>query len=128
MIRVFIDTNIFLNVWIREVDPKTGKELWKSSARVLKLIEDEVIGGVTSLTTLMEIVHVFRIRQRDYAEAFEDLRNIGIEIFIPNTFTLLRAFEFQRNLSIDPFDSIALAAVESGCDYLITRDKTFARR
>jgi hypothetical protein len=32
MIRVYIDTNVFLNVWNEEIDPKTKAELWKSFA------------------------------------------------------------------------------------------------
>ena len=64
MIRVYIDTNIFLNVWNREIDSKTKIELWKSSAQVLRLIEEKKIRGLTSLTTLMEIVHAFRRRRR----------------------------------------------------------------
>ena len=49
--------------------------------------------------TLMEIVHAFRSRKRNYEDAIRDLENLGIDIFVPNSFTLLRAFEFQsRNL------------------------------
>ena len=42
MIRVCIDTNVFLNVWNKEIDPKTKAELWKGSAQVLQLIEEKV--------------------------------------------------------------------------------------
>lgn len=129
MIRIYIDTNVFLNVWNREIDPKTKTELWKGSAQVLQLIEEEKIKGITSLTTLMEIVHVFRRRKQNYNEAIKDLEDLGIEIFIPNSFTLLKAFEFQQDYEPDPYDSIALAvAIESNCDYLITRDEAFAKK
>ena len=95
MIRIYIDTNVFLNVWNKEIDPKTKAELWKGSAQVLQLIEEEK--GLTSLMTLMEIVHAFRKRKRNYEEAIRDLENLGINIFVPNSFTLLRAFELQRD-------------------------------
>ncbi len=129
MIRIYIDTNIFLNVWNREVDPKTKAELWRSSAEVLRLFEEEKVEGLTSLTTLMEIVHAFRKRKRNYDEAIKDLEDLGVRIFIPNSFTLLKAFELQQDYGLDPYDSIALAvALESNCDYLITRDEDFTRK
>ena len=49
MIRIYIDTNVFLNVWNKEIDPKTKAELWKGSAQVLQLIEEEKVKGLTSL-------------------------------------------------------------------------------
>ena len=129
MIRVYIDTNVFLNVWNREIDPKTKTELWKGSAQVLQLVEEEKIRGITSLTTLMEIVHAFRRRKRNYEDAIGDLENLGIDIFVPNSFTLIRAFELQQDYELDPYDSVALAvALESNCDYLITRDEDFAKK
>ena len=129
MIRIYIDTNIFLNVWNKEIDPKTKAELWKGSAQVLQLIEEERVKGLTSLTTLMEIIHAFRRRKRNYEDAIKDLEDLGIDIFVPNSFTLLRAFELQKDYELDPYDSIALAvALESNCDYLITRDKDFAKK
>ena len=129
MIRIYIDTNVFLNVWNKEIDPKTKAELWKGSAQVLQLIEEEKVRGLTSLTTLMEIVHAFRRRKRNYEEAIKDLEDLGIVIFVPNSFTLLRAFELQQDYELDPYDSIALAvALESNCDYLVTRDEDFAKK
>ena len=129
MIRIYIDTNVFLNVWNKEIDPKTKAELWKGSAQVLQLIEEEKVKGLTSLMALMEIVHAFRRRKRNYEDAIRDLENLGIDIFVPNSFTLLRAFELQLGYELDPYDSIALAvALESNCDYLITRDEDFAEK
>ncbi len=129
MIRAYIDTNVFLNVWNREIDPKTKTELWKSSAQVLQLVEEEKIRGITSLTTLMEVVHAFRRRKRNYDDAIGDLENLGVDIFVPNSFTLIRAFELQQDYGLDPYDSVALAvALESNCDYLITRDEDFAKK
>lgn len=72
MIRVYIDTNVFLNVWNKEIDTKTKAELWKSSAQVLQLVEEEKIRGITSLTTLMEVIHAFRRRKRNYEDAIGD--------------------------------------------------------
>ncbi len=120
---------MFLNVWNKEIDPKTKEELWRGSAQVLQLVEDEKIEGLTSLIALMEIVHAFRKRRRNYKEAIKDLESMGMSIFVPNTFTLLRAFELQQDYGLDPYDSVALAvAVECNCNCLITRDKDFAKK
>ena len=77
----------------------------------------------------MEVVHAFRRRKRNYEDAIEDLENLGIDLFVPNSFTLIRAFELQQDYELDPYDSVALAvALESNCDYLITRDEDFAKK
>lgn len=39
-----------------------------------------------------------------------DLESLGIDIFVPNSFTLLRAFELQQDYGLDPYDSIALGS------------------
>jgi len=39
MTKIYIDTNIFLNVWNEEIDPESGTELWRSSRDVLEKIE-----------------------------------------------------------------------------------------
>jgi len=54
--RVCIDTNVFLNVWFREVDPKTGKELWRFSAEFLKRL-----GNFQSFTSRSVIVEVKKV-------------------------------------------------------------------
>ncbi len=129
MIKIFIDTNIFINIWCKEVDNKTGKELWRGSLEVLELVEENKIVGVTGLTNLMEICHLFQIRNLNFDEALNDLENLGLDIFIPDTLTMINAFKIQKTYKIDPYDSIVLAsAIESNCDYIITRDKTFIKK
>ena len=55
----------------------------------------------------MEVVHAFRRRKRNYEDAIGDLKNLGIDIFVPNSFTLIRAFELQQDYGLDPYDSVA---------------------
>jgi predicted nucleic acid-binding protein len=85
MTKIYIDTNIFFNVWNEEVDPKNGKELWKSSKEILEKTERKEFEAVTSITTLMEIVHVFRVRGKDYNEAIDDVRKLNIRIYAPDS-------------------------------------------
>jgi hypothetical protein len=35
---VYVGANIILKVWRREIDTKTGKELWKGSGELLELM------------------------------------------------------------------------------------------
>lgn len=63
MIRAYIDTNVLLNVWFKEVDPKSGKRLWESFLRVLELVEKLQIEGIVSIFTVMESLQVF-LRKR----------------------------------------------------------------
>jgi predicted nucleic acid-binding protein len=77
----------------------------------------------------MEICHLFQIRNLNFDEALNDLENLGLDIFIPDTLTMINAFKIQKTYRIDPYDSIVLAsAIECNCDYIITRDKIFIKK
>ncbi|WP_297505969.1 PIN domain-containing protein [Thermococcus sp.] len=128
MIRVYLDTNVLLNVWFKEEDPKTGDELWKAPLRILKLVETGEIEGLVSIFTLMESAHVFK-RNKLNPEKVKEIEDIGIEVYVPNELALIDAFSFQLKLGTDPYDSVALAsALASGCDVLITRDEDFRKK
>ena len=128
MIRAYLDTNVLLNVWFKEEDPKTGARLWDAPFRILKLVENGSIEGVVSIFTLMESAHVFK-RNGVNPEKTKEIENIGIEVYVPDELTLIDAFSFQLKLGTDPYDSVALAsALASGCDVLITRDEDFRRK
>lgn len=46
---LYVDANIILNVWRKEVDPKSGMELWKGSGEILESIESEKVQGVMGI-------------------------------------------------------------------------------
>lgn len=124
MIKVFIDTNIFLNVWNQETDPKTGVHIWEGSADVLRKIENKEILGVTSLSAIMKIAHFFKIRKKDFSLALQDINGLGIKILIPDSLIFVKAFEYQTELGLDPFDALAFSVAESSdCGFFITRDE-----
>ena len=50
MTKIYIDTNIFFNVWNEEIDQKTGKELWRGSRDVLEKTERNEFEAITSIT------------------------------------------------------------------------------
>ena len=128
MIRVYLDTNVLLNVWFKEEDPKTGARLWEAPLQILKAIEAGKIEGVVSIFPLMESAHVFKRNKLD-PEKVKEIENIGIEVYIPNELVLIDAFSFQLNLGTDPYDSVALAsAIAARCDVLVTRDEDFRKK
>ncbi|NJE77012.1 PIN domain-containing protein [Thermococcus sp. ES12] len=128
MIRVYIDTNVLLNVWFKEEDPKTGARLWEAPLKILELVESERVEGVVSIFTLMEGAHVFK-RNNVSPERVKEIEDVGIEVYVPNELVLIDAFSFQLTLGTDPYDSVALAsALASKCDVLITLDKDFRRK
>ena len=128
MIRAYLDTNVLLNVWFKEEDPKTGAKLWEAPLRILELIEEGKIEGVVSIFTLMESAHVFK-RNGLNPERVREIEDVGIEVYIPNELVLIDAFSFQLKLGTDPYDSVALAsALASRCDVLVTRDESFRKK
>ncbi|WP_456422731.1 PIN domain-containing protein [Thermococcus sp.] len=128
MIRVYLDTNVLLNVWFKEEDPKTGTKLWEAPLQVLKLVENGKIEGIVSIFTLMESAHVFK-RNKLNPEKVGEIEDVGIEVYLPNELVLIDAFSYQLNPGTDPYDSVALAsALAARCDVLITRDDDFRKK
>ncbi|MCX9010431.1 MAG: type II toxin-antitoxin system VapC family toxin [Candidatus Methanoperedens sp.] len=128
MTKIYIDTNIFLNVWNKEIDPKNGKELWKGSKEILDKIENNDFEAITSITAVMEVVHIFKVRGMDYNEALDDLRQLNVRIYSPDSWVMIKALEYQMEYDLDPYDSIAFATADTiGCEILVTRDKKFIR-
>ncbi len=128
MVKLYIDTNIFFNVWNKEIDPKTKKELWKGSKEILAKIENKEFEAVTSITTLMEIVHVFKVRDWDYKEALDDVRKLNVHIYAPDSWVMIKALEYQMDYDLDPYDAIAFATADTmGSEIFITRDGKLIR-
>jgi predicted nucleic acid-binding protein len=124
MTKIYIDTNIFFNVWNEEIDQKSGTELWKSSRDVLEKTEQKKFDAITSITTIMEIVHVFRVRGRNYNEAIDDIKRLNVKINVPDSWVMIKALEYQMEYELDLYDSIAFAVAQTaGCQILVTRDE-----
>ncbi|HIH44513.1 MAG TPA: PIN domain-containing protein [Candidatus Methanoperedenaceae archaeon] len=124
MIKIYVDTNIFFNVWNKEIDPKTKKELWIGSKEILGKIENKEFEAITSITTLQEIVHVFKVRDRDYKEALDDIRKLNVRIYAPDSWVMIKALEYQMEYDLDPFDAIAFATADTlGIEIFVTRDR-----
>jgi predicted nucleic acid-binding protein len=124
MIKIYVDTNIFFNVWNKEIDPNNKKELWKGSKELLARIEKKEFEAITSITTAMEIFHVFKVRGMDYREALDDLRKLNIRIYASESWVMIKALEYQMEYDLDPYDAIGFATADSlGSEIFVTRDK-----
>jgi len=129
---LYIDANIFLNVWREEVDPKTGKKLWQGSGAILEKIEFGEYEGVVSLTTVMEILHAVRVGaiekgenwHKKVNEAINKLKIYGVKLIIPTEVVISDAFTYFLDNQLDPYDSIAVAvAVHENAEIFLSRDK-----
>lgn len=60
MIRVFIDINVFFNVWFKEIDFRILRLFWKVLFWVFKFVEEGNIKGIVFIFIIMELVYVFR--------------------------------------------------------------------
>jgi len=63
-ISVFLDTNVLISWLVKEVDPKTGGELWEAPYQILKQIETGEVMGSTSIINLMEVIFVPRRKKK----------------------------------------------------------------
>jgi predicted nucleic acid-binding protein len=128
---VILDTDVITNWLIQEIETATGKELWKAPHKIVSLVEEQKIKGLTCLTSLLEIRYLLR-RKKEYAEEQieEDINKITsiFEVGIPDEISLLKANTLQAENFLDPFDTILLAyanTLESTC--LISRDNNFLK-
>lgn len=134
---ICLDANIFLNVWKRETDPKTKALLWQGSSLLLKEIIEEKFIAFTSITTIMEILHVIRVFSNtkgldwrvECQKAEGLLRRYGIEFIYPDALSMSVAYELFWNNQLDPYDSIlASIALHEKADAIISRDEDLRKR
>ncbi len=127
--RILLDTDVVINWLIQETESVSDKELWKAPYEIVKLVENTVVLGIISLTTLMEIRYLLRRKKSYTALQIEDdiskLTTI-FDVIIPDEINLLKANTLQTKHPLDPFDSIHLSiCIGLKPVTLISRDKDF---
>lgn len=137
MKKIVIDANIILNVWRMETDPSTGLRLYEASASLLESILNEDVAGVLLTTTAMEILHCVRVnaemtrKSADFAikTAERDISRLGLQLIIPDAGIMGLAYDLFRDLHLDPYDAILVAAaVSEKADALISRDTKLKKK
>ncbi|MGQ9551107.1 MAG: type II toxin-antitoxin system VapC family toxin [Candidatus Bathycorpusculaceae bacterium] len=128
--RVYIDTNIFLNVWFREVDPKTGKELWRFSAEFLKRL-----GRFESFTSRNVLFEVKKVLGECMVDEEKILKKIGaIKIIVDKVVKITKqdrveTYRLMDELGIeDVFDARNAAVCKRINAVLVSRDRELASK
>jgi len=128
--RVYIDTNVFLNVWFREVDPKTGKELWRFSAEFLKRLGD--FQSFTSRSVIAEIKKVLSESGIDEQKILERVEAVKIvvdeivKIIKADRVEALRLMD-ERGIE-DVFDARNAAICKRLNAVLVSRDRELVNK
>jgi|Deesub1362A_J573_1020465.scaffolds.fasta_scaffold00266_59 predicted nucleic acid-binding protein len=130
---VYVDANIVLNLWRKETDPKTGRELWRSSGKLLEKIELGEFTGIMGITTVMEILHAVRVytknKNQEVKKAIESLRRYGIKFIIPTEVIMADAFVYFMERHFDPYDAVAISvAVHENAIAFASRDKSLGKK
>lgn len=115
--RVFIDTNIFLDVALKR------QEFYQNSARVLESFEDSSNDALMAWHSLSNI-HYILSSYRFAGETMEFVRDLVSWVMIPpaSEQTTRRALEFDMK-DKDFEDALQLSCAEAGhTDVIVTRD------
>lgn len=137
--KVLLDTNIFFNIWRKEVD-NNGKQLWKGSKDLLDEIVSGKLEAYISVISLMEIAVVIRKTGGEFGKSEKEiemelkLRLDEIQI-IPNLNLLLPtsidfwiAWSYLYEKKLTPFDSLILSSASAMQAPIITRDDKFKKK
>jgi len=111
---VFLDTDVLINWLAKEVDSKTGEELWSAPHKILRKIEAGELAGFTSIINLMEIVFVLRRKKRwsdkEIVSTMGRIQEIpNFNVLIPTEGDVISAYSIQSVSNLDPFNSIYFA-------------------
>ena len=128
---LFFDTDVIVSWLVEEVDPTTGRPLWKAPRALVEQIEVGTAVGRTSLFTLLELRYLLRRRKALPTSKVEELITTLEQLFriiIPDEVTLLRANALQADHGLGPIDAVQLATAifEAPCTFT-SRDAALLR-
>lgn len=127
---MLIDTNVFLNVWFREVDPKTGKEYWRLSAEFLKRLGK--FESFTSRSIIFEVKKVLGecgVNEQKILEKVEAVKIIVDGVVKVTRKDRAEASRLMDELGIeDVFDARNAAICRRLKAVLVSRDKELASK
>ena len=119
----YIDTCIYLNLWQKEVDPKTGLKFWKIARDFLQKIEDSDTIIFFSGFVIKELSYILGNRFKDKRAIF--LETIKFKKIIANSqdYDFARTLEKEFNYKLSFFDCMHIALTRKERSILITRDE-----
>jgi len=128
--RVYIDTNVFLNIWFREADPKTGRELWRFSAEFLKRL-----GRFKSLTSRNILFEVRKILGECGVDEEEILEKVeAVKIIVDKVVKITKQDRVEAHRLMvergieDVFDARNAAVCKRLNAVLVSRDRELASK
>lgn len=114
--KIFIDTNILLDVLIRR------EGFYENSAIVWSMVEKDLVKGYISAISVNNVYYIIK-KQKGTSEA-EKLVDKILKDFkiIPLTFEILK---LARTIKEKDFEDIIqyFSALQTGCDFIVTRNK-----
>jgi len=110
---VLLDTNIFFNIWRKEVDDN-GKQLWKGSKDLIDKLLSGQLEGFISIITLMEIAVVLRKTggeagksekdiERELKKRLDEIQSISnLNLLLPTSidFGIAWSISMKKNLHL----------------------------
>ena len=119
----YIDSCIYLNLWQREIDPKTGLKFWKIAKDFLQKIEDEDSIILYSGFVLRELEHILGNRFNNKNNIFMDGTNFKKVFADSEEYNFARKLEKEFNYEISFFDCLHITLANKEKAVLITRDE-----
>lgn len=120
MKKLYLDTNIFLNVLFQE------DGFFETSYRLLQSIEAGKYEGMTSLLTFMEIHRVLQKQKKSeehIKKALHRIRETPLNVVIPTEVEIISAYEMVQKFKLDPMDAMHVAIYAEAADGFVTRDE-----
>ena len=136
---VFLDTNIFFNIWRKEVNAN-GKQLWKGSKDLIDEIVSGELAGYISVITLMEIAVVIRKTGADAGKSEKEIEKElkkrlneiqsmpHLNLLLPTSIDFGIAWSYLYEKKLTPFDSLILSSASAMQIPIITRDGKFKKK
>lgn len=125
--RYYVDTCIYLNLWQKEIDFKTGLKFWKIARDFLQKIENTHSIVLFSGFVLKEISHILGNRFNERKGIFSDPTKFERIFADPRDYDFARMLEKEFKYEISFFDCIHIALAKKEKAILITRDEKLIR-
>ena len=113
--RIFIDTNIFLDVILK-------RENYDSSLIILNAVDRGIFEGVVLDVTLLNVDYIAKKQIKDLRYFLNIVNNLFLVVCASNK-DIKKALEIDNNDLEDNLQYISAKKVE--CDLIITNDKDF---
>ena len=120
--RYYIDTCIWLNLFKKEVDSKSGIQYWKFAKDLIEEIEEKQDNMIISTIVLKELYFTINEKFQDIKEFFKESDFIQIIKTDPTDYDLARKWE-KEDGKLSFYDYLHVAISKRLNLHLITRDE-----